>query len=414
MRKAISLLLVTLLLTAGSSAVFAADNNAAAASAPTDVVNTKYEAAVTQLMDKIGLAGYTDGTFRPENPINRAEVCTILVKAFKPSDADLAAAPDVFNDMTAANISWAKGYVNYGASKKLVTGYGNGIFRPENNVTYNEVATMLVNALGYTDKDLSGTWPANYVAKATELGIYKDVDAADKGDEPAVRGDVALMTAAVADQILENSQKPTDTDTDKPDTSNPDTNKPNAAESDNDSEIFKNAGGAFGMINGVSSVTNKDGEVVDQIEFLLNGTTYKLNASKSNIISDIVYDGSLHYIKFNGVKEIRDVYLDPAQSPAKYYEVLAGKDAWVKVKDRTKSVVTYTQEDADKEVTIDSGAVFYKAVFDGDKIDGYEKGSLSDISKGAVIKAYRLTDDDEGVANAVVYITQKDAEKHNF
>lgn len=439
MRKAISLLLVTLLLTASSTTAFAAgdtkaDGSAAdslktTVSAPADVAGTKYETAVTQLMEKIGLAGYADGSFRPANPINRAEVCTILVKALAPSDADLAAAPNAFDDMTAANISWAKNYVNYGASRKLVAGYGNRMFQPENNVTYNEVVTMLVNALGYTEKDLTGAWPQNYIAKATELGIYKDVDVTDKGDTPAVRGDVALMTAVVADKIVEagknsgtqtkpDDQNPTDQkpSDQKPSDQKPsDSNKPaGTASSDNDSAIFKNAGGAFGMINGISSVTNKDGKVVDQIEFLMNGTTYNLNTTKADLIADVSYDGSLYYIKFNANKEVRDIFADPSKSTAKYYGVAAGETGWVQVKNRTKSAVTYVKDDADVEFTIDSGAVLYKATFDGDSIDGYEKGSLSDIEAGAVLRAYRLTDSDNGIADAVVYVTKKDASKHDL
>ena len=61
--------------------------------------------------------------------------------------------------------------------------------RPNNTVTYNEAATMIVRALGYTDEALGGTWPTNYVTKAMDKDILKNVTLG----QGATRGDIAIM-----------------------------------------------------------------------------------------------------------------------------------------------------------------------------------------------------------------------------
>ena len=60
-------------------------------------------------------------------------------------------------------------------------------------VTYEQAATMIVRALGYTDqcKEMNGTWPAIYIQKAMALNIFEDV--VNGGANGANRGDVAIM-----------------------------------------------------------------------------------------------------------------------------------------------------------------------------------------------------------------------------
>lgn len=80
MRKGISFLLVLALVFASFAAVFAADSQT-----PADVKDTEYEAAVTALIEKGIISGYTDGTFRPDGTITRAEACVVVVKAMAPA-----------------------------------------------------------------------------------------------------------------------------------------------------------------------------------------------------------------------------------------------------------------------------------------------------------------------------------------
>ena len=87
---------------------------------------------------------------------------------------------------------WSAGYISIAAGQGLIKGYPDGTFKPANQVSYAEAVTMLVRALGYKDEFLSGQWPANYLAKAGEKEITKKVKFADAYGF-ANRGDVAIM-----------------------------------------------------------------------------------------------------------------------------------------------------------------------------------------------------------------------------
>lgn len=84
---------------------------------------------------------------------------------------------------------WAEGYVGYSTKLDIISGYPDKSFRPQNPVSYDEAITMIVRALGYTE-DAGTKWPAYYVTKGTELGILKDIDG---GSTHAIRGDIAIM-----------------------------------------------------------------------------------------------------------------------------------------------------------------------------------------------------------------------------
>ncbi len=168
-----------------------------AVAAPVDVEGTDYEGAVARLGGLGVLKGYPDGTFKPENSITRAEFAVVVVKLLGLADAaEYAGGATDFSDVPADH--WASGYVNIAVNRGIIKGYPDGTFAPNNPVNYSEAVTMLVRVLGYGPAaDDEGTWPANYLAKAAELGVTDDVNF--YGYAPATRGNVAIM----ADNSLE-------------------------------------------------------------------------------------------------------------------------------------------------------------------------------------------------------------------
>jgi hypothetical protein len=92
---------------------------------------------------------------------------------------------------------WAKGYIALASDLKIINGRGNGVFDPDAAVTYQEAATMVLRALGYTDETINGGKsavynPSNYRTKALALGIFKDFSFSSI-TAGANRGNVALM-----------------------------------------------------------------------------------------------------------------------------------------------------------------------------------------------------------------------------
>src|SRR5450830_1138718 len=93
------------------------------------------------------ISGYPDGTMKPENPITREEVATIVARIKNlTSDANAA---DKYPD--AAKIgSWSKGGVGAVTSAKIMQGYPDGSFKPQGLMTRAEVVVASDNALQYT------------------------------------------------------------------------------------------------------------------------------------------------------------------------------------------------------------------------------------------------------------------------
>ncbi len=161
------------------------------AAAPEDVVGTDCENAVARLGALEILAGYEDGTFRPNQPVTRAEFAKIIVGALGVGEAALYAAGDtIFWDIPEGH--WATGFINVAVNMGIINGYPDGSFAPENQVTFAEAIKMIVAALGYTPRaDALGGYPGGYLAIAAEKEITEDVSVVT--GLSANRGDVAIM-----------------------------------------------------------------------------------------------------------------------------------------------------------------------------------------------------------------------------
>lgn len=157
-----------------------------------DIEGQKYEAAVEALMELGVVNGYPDGTYLPNNVVTRAELAKLLVVAYglEPA-AEASKGVTPFSDIESNH--WASGYINVSADYKFVNGYPEGTFKGDATVTYAEAITMCLRVLGYANEiDSKGTWPTNYIAKAQDLKLMKDIEFASYNDG-AKRGDIALL-----------------------------------------------------------------------------------------------------------------------------------------------------------------------------------------------------------------------------
>ena len=187
MKKVLSIVLsLVLVICIMPVMAFAATSNAAYS----DISGEKCEGAVN-VLDALGVVdGYEDGTYRPDQTVTRAEMAKLIITAL--GVADYASATNSsYSDMALAQ--WAIPYVEYATNLNIVEGVGGGRFSPGNPVTYEQAATMIVRALGFTDEcnEMNGTWPAIYVQKATALGLFNNVS--NGGSTGANRGDIAVM-----------------------------------------------------------------------------------------------------------------------------------------------------------------------------------------------------------------------------
>jgi len=95
-----------------------------------------YAEAVNYLASIDIILGFPDGSFKPGNPITRAEFATVISK-FDRLESGAGAA---YND-TAGH--WAAGYINSAAAKGWISGYNDGTFLPENYITRAEAVSSV-------------------------------------------------------------------------------------------------------------------------------------------------------------------------------------------------------------------------------------------------------------------------------
>ena len=84
------------------------------------------------------VGGYPDGSFRPSGVVNRAEAMKMILTA---SGADIPTSTDSsFGDVSADD--WFAKFVNFANSQNIVAGYGDGSFRPGNQINRAEIAKI--------------------------------------------------------------------------------------------------------------------------------------------------------------------------------------------------------------------------------------------------------------------------------
>lgn len=109
-----------------------------------DVKGHWAEISIMSLIENKIISGYPDGTFRPDNQITRAEFAVIIVKAFKLENKT----GKIFNDT--AN-HWAKDQIATAQAYGIVGGYNETTFGPNDPITREQMAVMIVKAAGITD-----------------------------------------------------------------------------------------------------------------------------------------------------------------------------------------------------------------------------------------------------------------------
>lgn len=123
-----------------------------------------YAYAVSYMTENKLIMGYPDGTFRPNNPISRAEFAAIASRfdQLKPG----LSLP--FNDVKAGH--WAYDVIASAAHKGWVNGYPDGSFKPENKITRAEVVSTTNRMLNrYADLAFAK-------AHKNELAPMRDMD----------------------------------------------------------------------------------------------------------------------------------------------------------------------------------------------------------------------------------------------
>ena len=107
----------------------------------TDVAAGRWSADAVGFLSGLGvIEGYGDGTFKPEQPITRAEFISMAIRV-----DGVVAGEDSFSDISG---HWARENIQAGAKKGFITGYPDGTFKPQQSITRAEAVTIVNRVLG--------------------------------------------------------------------------------------------------------------------------------------------------------------------------------------------------------------------------------------------------------------------------
>ncbi|MDD2554461.1 MAG: S-layer homology domain-containing protein [Desulfotomaculaceae bacterium] len=141
--------------------------------APADLKGHWAYDCIMSLLEQGIIAGYPDGSFKPDNTITRAEFATVLVKAFKLETHSGISFTDTIGH-------WAQSSISTAACHGIVKGYDTDTFGPDDFITREQMAVMIVKAaqltpvagdLPFTDSGSISAWAREAVVTAAENGI---------------------------------------------------------------------------------------------------------------------------------------------------------------------------------------------------------------------------------------------------
>ncbi|MGG1550950.1 leucine-rich repeat protein [Paenibacillus ferrarius] len=129
-----------------------------------------------RLFARLGIVqGYSDGTFKPDASITRGEFASMLAKLF-PLAKGTAATPG-FTDLGG---SWAREAVLTLASNGIISGYEDGTFQADRNITRAEMIAILARIVNLTSvkqvktgdfRDIDRAWARDQIQQAANAGI---------------------------------------------------------------------------------------------------------------------------------------------------------------------------------------------------------------------------------------------------
>ncbi|QHI71796.1 S-layer homology domain-containing protein [Aminipila terrae] len=163
---------------------------------PSDTRNHWSESSVKELIDLGAVSSYPDHTFKPDKNITRAELVTILVKALK---------IDISSDKVFADTQkhWAKDYIAAAEKYRIVSGYTANQFGPDDFVTREQMATMIMRALKlnsqaakeiFGDQKEISDWAKDYISAAQNAKLISGYpDGSFHPKDSATRGEAAKV-----------------------------------------------------------------------------------------------------------------------------------------------------------------------------------------------------------------------------
>lgn len=254
------------------------------------------------------MAGYPDGTFRPEASVTRAEFVKMVNNVFGYDTLGSISFPDVSASY------WGYDDIAKGVFAGYINGDENGYFKPEDPLTREEAASIICRIKGlapnqtpvsqYSDSDKIAAWSAPYVGAVTQFGYME-------GNGDGTFNPTKALSRAEAASVLAKAESS------KTYTSTPSSGINSGSSSGNSGSSSNNSGTSNTLHrDGYTSSTKDSDKVSDYTmssgENKLSGKTITGNlylpsnlGAKTVRLEDLTVDGTV-YVRGGGTIDVDD------------------------------------------------------------------------------------------------------------
>jgi hypothetical protein len=171
--------------------------------------DSKSPEAIQQVISAKLMTNSADGNFYPERLLNRAELASILVKAFRLDTRQAAQAENLISVTDVPTSHWAYKDIQIVLKTDIMKGYRGNLFFPNQRVTKAEALAIFAQAYGvfqfpdesvkeilapYPDAASIPTWARKAIATVVSEGFIKtDAQNNISPSQPMTRGDMAYL-----------------------------------------------------------------------------------------------------------------------------------------------------------------------------------------------------------------------------
>ena len=165
-----------------------------------DVPETHTNATAIQYVKNNNIVeGYSDGSFRPDNPINRVEFLKIIIETTMHQDAIALCNTENYRFSDTATDTWYSPYICMGKSTGIIGGYADGSFKPASEINFVEAA-KIINIAYDQPASSSDVWYEDYVEYLGDLdAIPTSISSFDK---KITRGEMAEMIYRIDAEVM--------------------------------------------------------------------------------------------------------------------------------------------------------------------------------------------------------------------
>jgi len=171
---------------------------------------------ILELYKRRVISGYGDGTFKPDSKLTRAEFIKIALGVTNCFDCSNPTDPQrekytptiPFPDVRLP--AWYYFCIWIAKDLKMITGYGDGLFKPAKNISRAEAAAVLLRQSSIEINEAPEeafadvpdyAWYKDYVYTAVQIGLIKETGGFVFPDEEITRGEFAFMGMSVVNML---------------------------------------------------------------------------------------------------------------------------------------------------------------------------------------------------------------------